>query len=115
MKKTIIIISAIIMAISLFFTGCGKKDKDKTDVTTTVPAVTTTLPATTVKNEISDDMSGVPESTKLDSAIGNAAEDIVDGAGDVAEDIGDAAERVGDRIGNDSERLADDMRNNTDR
>ena len=115
MKKTTIIIFAIITALSLFFTACGKEDDNKTDVTTTMPAVTTTLPSTTMRNDTTDSMSGVPESTRLDSAIGNAAEDIVDGAGDVAEDIGDAAERVGDRIGNADERLADDMRNNNNR
>ena len=112
MKKTTIIIFGIITAMTLFFTACGKDKDTLPDTTTTMPLVTTTLPSTTIRNDISDDMSGVPESTSLDSAIGNAAENIIDGAGDVAEDIGDAAERVGDRIGNADERLADDMRDN---
>ncbi len=111
MKKTTIIIFAIIIALSLFFTACNREDENKPDITTTSP-VTTTNPSTTVRNDITDDISGVPESTNLDSAIGNAAEDIVDGAGEAAEDIGDAAERVGDRIGNADDRMANDMRDN---
>ena len=111
MKKRVIILLAVISAVAVLFTACGKKDNNaKDENTTTVPAVTT-VPATTerVTDDISVTNAGAPESTNTDSAIGNAIEDAADGAADAAEDIGDAAERVGDRIAQGEENIKNDM------
>ena len=97
MKKTAIILLAIIAAVILLFTGCdGKTGKDK-ETTTKAPAVTTTEERTTERDtrdsmmtsDREDASAGAPESTNQDSALGNAVEDAADGMADANERIAD--------------------------
>lgn len=110
MKKTAVLILAIVTAITIFFTGCGKKDNMMNDNTTTTrPATTQSATSTTKKaDDNTNENAGAPESTSQRSAIGEIVEGAADGVGDVADGIGDAAEDLGDA----ANRSANDTVNN---
>lgn len=109
MKKTAVFILALVVAITVFFTGCGKKDNMINDNTTTSRPATTQSATTTKKaDESRNENAGEPESTKQRSAIGDIVEGAADGVGDVADGIGDAAEDIGDA----ANRAANDVNRN---
>ncbi len=116
MKKTAIVLMALIAAIAILFTACGKKMDN--DMTTTLPE-TTVAPSVSVPDSENDTLTsehnstaynGAPESTNQDSALGDAVENAAEGARDAADGIGDAAERAADDIGDANQRIADNVR-----
>ena len=103
MKKTAIILAALITVIAILFTACSMKDDKTPDLTSTSPAttkapVTTTEKTSLLTTEHNSLNNGAPESTSQDSALGNAIEDAADGAeraGDrIAEGVKDAEDRL---------------------
>lgn len=97
MKKTAIVIIALIAVVAILFTGCGKKADN--DMNTTTKPATTQTPSTTVPVTENNSMltterdstahNGAPESTSQDSALGDAIEDAADGAARAGERIAD--------------------------
>lgn len=96
MKKTAIILMALIAAVAILFTGCGRRMDN--DMTTTLPA-TTQAPSTTMPGTENDSLltternstayNGAPESTSRDSALGDAIEDAAEGAARANDRIAD--------------------------
>lgn len=97
MKKTAIVIIALIAVVAILFTGCGKKADN--DMNTTTKPATTQTPSTTVPVTENNSMltterdstayNGAPESTSQDSALGDVIEDAADGAARAGERIAD--------------------------
>ena len=86
MKKTAIVLMALIAAVAILFTACGSR-KDN-NMTTTLPN-TTVAPSVTVPDTDNDMLTtdndstahnGAPESTNNNSALGDAVEDAAEGA-----------------------------------
>lgn len=104
MKKTAIILTALILAVAILFTGCGRKTDN--DMTTTMPA-TTQAPSTTMPGTENDSMftternstayNGAPESTSQNSALGDAIEDAADGAARAGDRIADGVREAESR------------------
>lgn len=94
MKKTVIVLIAIMSLTAILFTACtGKQSDNMTTVPNTTVAPSSSVPDT--KNDImetdKEDLShnGAPESTNNDSALGDAIEDAADGAARANEKIAD--------------------------
>lgn len=105
MKKTAIVIMALIAVIAILFTACGKNGTDKMDITTTLPN-TTVAPATTMPDTDNDILTtdnnstaynGAPESTSTDSALGDVVEDAAEGAARANERIADGVREAEER------------------
>ena len=99
MKKTAIVLLAILASVILIFTACNKDGKDKDMLTTTSPVTTTEAARTTerltapVMTDDASNNAGAPESTKKDSALADAVEGAADG-------VADANERIADGVRN---------------
>lgn len=103
MKKTAIVLMALIAAVAILFTACGNKMDN--DMTTTLPN-TTEAPSVTVPGTDNDILTtdndstaynGAPESTNRDSALGDAVEDAAEGAADANERIADGVREAEER------------------
>ena len=87
MKKTAIVLVALIAAVTILFTACGtRKDNDMTTTlpnTTVAPSVSvpdTAHDILTTEHDNSTAHNGAPESTNNNSALGDAVEDAAEGA-----------------------------------